>query len=203
MVKVILASSSLGRKKMLSYLNVPFNIISSTVDEEKIIGKNPLDTLSLRARLKAKDVAHKLTTSDQRLKTKDYLIFSADSGAILDNRLIGKPKDHADAIRTLTLLSGRTHHFVTAINIVKLQNNISRTVLETSNTSLVTFRKITSKEIEFYLSVTDYTRYAASYALVSAQDFITEVKGSTSNIIGLPLEIVIPVLNKYNVFRKN
>lgn len=197
MTNLILASSSLGRKKLLSYLKIPFKIIPSDLEESKIIGKNPLDTLRLRAKLKGESISNKiLSSNDQSLKTKDYLILSADSGAILDNKLIGKPKDRTNAVRILQTLSGRTHKFVTAVYVIKQQSNISNTVLDTFSESLVTFRKIRKEEINFYLSVTDFTRYAASYALISAQDFITKVEGSQSNVIGLPLEIVSPFFRK-------
>lgn len=193
MIKLILASSSLGRKKLLSYLKIPFTIIPSDLEESKIIGKNPLDTLRLRAKLKSESVARAALAKGFNTA---YLILSADSGAILNDQLIGKPKNHADAVRILQTLSGRTHKFVTAVYVIKQQSNISNTVLDTFSESLVTFRKIKKEEINFYLRVTDFTRYAASYALISAQNFITRVDGSLSNVIGLPLEIVIPRLRK-------
>ncbi|OGG03103.1 hypothetical protein A2W14_04505 [Candidatus Gottesmanbacteria bacterium RBG_16_37_8] len=205
MIKVILASASLGRKKMLSYLNVPFNIISSTVEEEKIIGKDPLDTLTLRARLKAENVSDRLARAAlTKGSVTSYLILSADSGAILDRQLIGKPKDRSDAVKILTQLSGCTHLFATAVYIIKIDINksISKEVIQEGFAeSLVTFRKLSRQDISSYLSLTDYTRYAGSYALVSAQDFITNIKGSTSNVIGLPLEIIIPIFKKYNFFK--
>lgn len=193
MAKLILASSSLGRKKLLSYLKIPFKIIHSDLDEEKTIGKDPLATLRLRSKLKGETVAGKILKKDIKLS---HLIISADSGAILDNRLIGKPKSKVEAVSMLRILSGRTHNFITAINIIKLQNNITKNILETYDESFVTFRILSPDDIEFYLSVTDFTRYAGSYALISAQNFITKVKGSLSNVIGLPLEIVAPVLIK-------
>lgn len=206
MNKLILASKSEGRKKLLEYLKIPFEIIPSAIDEEKIIARSPIDTLRLRARLKCEDVAARPAVAG--------LIISADSGAILGNQLIGKPKDRNDALRILSLLSGKTHLFATAVYIIKLQTNSSNNttpgvlrsdspgvlkaeiVLNGISKSFVTFRKLKGEEIDFYLSKTDYKRFAASYAIVSAQDFITEVKGSISNVIGLPLELLVPILKK-------
>src|SRR3989338_8241257 len=133
MSKVILASSSLGRKKLLSYLKITFAIIPSEIHEEKIIGKDPLDTLVLRARAKAESVCKKICSSaNYQLQTTNYIIVSADSGAIIDNQLIGKPKNHPEAQNILTLLSGRTHDFITAVNIIKIHNNITKNILETT-----------------------------------------------------------------------
>lgn len=208
MNKLILASKSEGRKKLLEYLKIPFEIIPSTLDEKKIIGRSPVDTLRLRARLKCEDVTSSPATAGLKF------VLSADSGAILGNQLIGKPKDRKDAVRILSLLSGKTHLFATAVYIIKLQTNSSNNttpgvlrsdspgvlkaeiVLNGISKSFVTFRKLKGEEIDFYLSKTDYKRFAASYAIVSAQDFITEVKGSISNIIGLPLELLVPILKK-------
>ena len=194
MAKLILASSSLGRKKLLDYLKIPFVIMPSNLDEDKIIGKSPIDTIKLRAKLKCESVARAALAKGF---TTTSLILSADSGAILDNKLIGKPKSKNEAIKMLKVLSGRTHEFVTAINIIKNKSNISKSILETTAESFVTFRKISNEEIEYYLSITDFPRFAGSYALISAQNFITKVEGSLSNVIGLPLEIVIPILKKY------
>lgn len=197
MTKLILASSSLGRKKLLSYLKIPFKIIPSDLEESKIIGKNPLDTLRLRARLKGESVAENLKIrKPENLNSENLIILSADSGAILDNQLIGKPKDHTNAVRILQHLSGRTHDFATAVHLINLSDLSHQSDLSISR---VTFRKITKAEIERYLSVTDFTRYAGAYALISAQDFITRVDGSLSNVIGLPLEIIIPLLDKFKI----
>ena len=198
MTKIILASSSLGRKMLLKYLKVPFITIPSNLDEDKIFGKSLLDTLRLRARLKAEKVA-------QSVSDGPYTILSADSGAIIDNQLIGKPKDRADAVRILSLLSGRSHRFITSVHIIKIDKNKSKdkktdpssiVVYSGETESSVTLRKITSKEINNYLDRTDFTRFAGSYALISAQDFITRIAGSLSNVIGLPLEIILPLIGQ-------
>lgn len=215
---LILASSSVGRKKLLSQLKIPFQVIPSTLDEEKIMGKNPLATLKLRAKLKGEEVAFKITQSSnnpitQSKKTRRYpldarrfLILSADSGAIIDKQLIGKPKDYMDGVRILNLLSGRTHQFVTAIYLILLQQsetrfNLVKGVWESYELSYITFRKLTDEDIKRYLKVTDYTKYACGYAIASAQDFITKIEGSISNVIGLPLEKVIPILKENKLLK--
>lgn len=222
MTQLILASASEGRKELLSYLQIPFEIIPSTLDEEKIVGKNPLETVKLRARLKGKNVFNKLLKNPRAysLVPSAYLILSADSGVIIDNQLIGKPKDYQEAKEIFMTLSGKTHEFVTAVYIIKSSKlKVQNAKLsprqkagdpakagqfriqkgekwENYEKSYVTFRKLTEQDIKRYLSVTNYTKYAGGYAISSTQDFITNIKGSISNVIGLPLEKVIPVLRE-------
>ena len=196
MTKLILASSSLGRKRLLDYLRLDYEIVSSDLDEDKIIGKTPKDSIALRARLKGEAVVE-----NQKIrKSNNLIILSADSDAILDDKVLGKPANRSEAVKLLASLSDRTHLFITAVHILKVDHNNSKTnkVIYSGETkSYVTFRKITRAEIEFYLNHTDFTRFAGSYALISAQDFITKVEGSLSNVIGLPLEVVIPILRKH------
>lgn len=217
---LILASQSEGRKKLLSQYRIPFEIIPSYLDEDKIVAKTPLSTVKLRAKLKGEDVAGKITVGSN-------LILSADSGAILGKTLIGKPKDYNEAVKILKTLSGKTHEFVTAIYIIKAggergrapeatdvrstdgRESLDRTrakykyrsnVWQDFDTSFVTFRKLTGDDIRRYLSITNYTKYAGGYALFdSPQDFITEIRGSLSNVIGLPLEKFNPVLRLHNL----
>jgi len=195
MKNLILASQSLGRRELLEYLRVSFKVIATDLDEEKIVAENPLETLKLRARLKAESAAGKTSSS-----FGTYLILSADSGAILDGKLIGKPKNKKEAVQILQTLSGRTHEFVTAVYILVLDQNRldNRGSLSKTSSSRVTFRKLTTEDINTYLAVTDFTRFAGSYALISAQNFITKIEGSLSNVIGLPLELIIPIFRTYN-----
>ncbi len=139
---LILASQSLGRKKLLELLNIPFQIIPSTLDEDKIIGKTPLETIQLRAKLKGEEVAvriqnsvisHQKPTTDN-LQLTTYLILSADSGVIFDNQLIGKPRDYNDAVRIMQSLSGRTHELVTAVYMIKMKQFYNDTMLQKRKT---------------------------------------------------------------------
>jgi predicted house-cleaning NTP pyrophosphatase (Maf/HAM1 superfamily) len=204
----------------------------STLNEEKIIGKNPLDTLRLRAKLKGEEVFRMLQCNNVPMlqrkypKSNDqlarhyssdarcYLILSADSGAIINNQLIGKPKDYKDAARILKLLSGRTHRFVTAVYFIKLLMSPKLLKKSLYDSSFVTFRKLSKEDIKRYLSLTDYTQYAGGYAIASphrlrrsavwrasAQNFITKIEGSISNVIGLSLEKVIPILQENKLLK--
>src|SRR3990172_6473094 len=183
--RLILASQSIGRKKLLEYLKVSFEVLPSTLDEEKIIASSPIETIRLRARAKGDDVAYRIqnsVVSNQKKSKSRYvlttdnrqliaIILSADSGAILDGKLIGKPKDEKDAYRIFRLLSGRTHKFVTATYIVQICQirQISqirvKILLDDIDRSYVTFRTLNDEDIKLYLKVTEYTKYAGGYAI--------------------------------------
>ena len=216
-MKLILASASKGRKHLLNLLKIPYEIMLTDIDEEKIFGKTPLATIQLRAKAKGEKVVKKLSSykaikqSRDKLdssiaRSLDCLILSADTEVVINNQLIGKPKDFEDGKRILKLLSGKTHEVITAFYIVKLTLR-SRTRSDPKtykitnwkgfDRSLVTFKEITTDEIKRYLKLTDYTRYTGAYALLaSPQDFVIKTEGSLSNIIGLPLEKIIPILRE-------
>ena len=197
-MKLILASASKGRKHLLDLLKIPYEVMPTDIDEEKIIGKTPLETIQLRAEKKAEEASRQI---DKILQLQSFvngcLILAADTEVVIDKQLIGKPKDYEDGIRILKLLSGKTHEVITAVYTIT-----GNTRRQDYDISRVTFKKLTTEEIKRYLKLTDYTRYTGGYALLaSPQDFVVNTSGSLSNIIGLPLEKVIPILreNKFPV----
>lgn len=205
-MKLILASASKGRKHLLNLLKIPYEIMPTDIDEEKIFGKTPLETIRLRAK-------HKIDKFMQLHNfVSDCLVLAADTEVVFNNQLIGKPKDFEDGKRILKLLSGKTHEVISAFYIIRLtlrartgsdpktyKNNDSRItkVWKDYDISRVTFKKLTTEEIKRYLKLTDYKRYTGGYALLaSPQDFVIKIEGSLSNVIGLPLEKVIPILRE-------
>ena len=183
-MKLILASMSYGRKYLLNLLKIPYSIMPTDIDEEKIMGKTPLETIQLRAKQKSEKAVEKIQN--------ETLILSADTEVVINNQVIGKPKDEKEAIEILQLLSDKTHEVMTAIYAIS-----DRKKWHDYDISRVTFKKLTTDEIIRYLKLTDYTRYTGAYALLaSPQDFVIKTEGSLSNIIGLPLEKVIPILRE-------
>lgn len=223
---IILASASIGRKHLLEKLGVPFSVLPSDIDEDAITHTDPFQTLRLRARAKAEDVANKLSvisrqssvvrqnnlnktvvSDDRRLKSEDLLVIAADSMAILDGKAFGKAKSKADAHRIVTALMGKTHEFVTATSIIRLKSPGSLRVLretqrwEDISRTAVTTRFMSDPEIDAYLSRYDFSRFAAGYALNETPwDWVTKIDGSYTNVIGLPFEVVLPILKRVKIF---
>lgn len=194
-MQLILASASIGREYLLKGLKIPYRTMPSNIDEDKIVNKNLVEAIKMRAKVKGEKVANKIIQSTN----KPVLILSADTEVIINKQLLGKPKNYKDAVRMLKMLSGKTHEVVSGFYIINLPQN---KIWQGYDRSRVTFRKLKKEDIRLYLSITEYIRYTGSYALVaSPQNFITGIEGSISNVIGLPLEKVIPIFRKLKILR--
>jgi septum formation protein len=205
---LILASQSAGRRMLLETLKIPFSVMPSNIDEDAIIDPDPIQTIRLRAKMKCEEVTNRITNHELRIKNSNspqQMVLSADSGAILDRVIYGKPKSLENAIDILSALSGRVQTFITVSYIILLTKDIknrvkSKVILDDIDTSFVTFKKLIREEIDLYLSLTDYKKYAGAYALyTSPQFFIKKIEGSLSSVVGLPLEKVIPLFLKHNI----
>jgi septum formation protein len=184
---VYLASKSPRREELLRQLGVEFaslRLRESTERERDILegakdAEPPLHYVERIARTKA-------TVGWQRMAQRGLPprpVLGADTEVVLDDKIFGKPGDAVDAIRMLTLLSGRTHHVLTAVALTWEQS----TVAEISR-SAVTFRAIGRDEIERYVATGEPFDKAGAYAVQGrAATFISRIDGSYSGIMGLPL----------------
>ncbi len=191
---VILASQSIGRRTLLEKLGIRFRIAVTRLDEDKITDPNPLKTIQKRAVAKANEVVNNprvyMVPED-----RDVLVIAADSMAIVGKKTYGKAIDKDDAMRILKDLMGKSHTFTTTAHIVHLSNGkVKKTWTKTIGTK-VTLAKLTGPELESYVARYDFTRFAAGYALNETPwDLVTKIDGSYTNVIGLPFEVLLPVL---------
>jgi septum formation protein len=110
-------------------------------------------------------------------------VLGADTEVVLDGAIFGKPADAVDAVRMLTLLSGRTHDVLTAVGI-RWQRQLALAV----SASQVTFRTLSPEEIERYVATDEWRDKAGSYAIQGrAAAFASRLEGSYSGVMGLPL----------------
>jgi septum formation protein len=110
-------------------------------------------------------------------------VLGADTEVVLDGTIFGKPKDAADAVRMLTLLSSRTHHVMTAVALCWDQ-----AIVAEISTSAVTFRDLTHDEIERYVATGEPFDKAGAYAVQGrAASFVSRIDGSYTGVMGLPL----------------
>lgn len=196
--RIILASQSIGRKQLLEKLGLLFEVIPSSIDETAITHPAPKTRLLNRARAKAENVASFLS-KDERRKTNDFLVIAADSEAVLHGKTYGKAKHKTHAKTMLKELMGQTHEFVTATSIILSDlNNPSNLVQkrwDAVTSARVTMNQLTPAELDEYLSRYDFSRFAAGYTLNETPwDLITKIEGSYTGVIGLPFEVVLPVL---------
>ncbi len=210
-MKLILASQSKGRKQLLELFKIPFSIMPSKLDEDKILGQTPLETIQLRARLKGEEIAARIIASSEnptRITNTDprsislSLILSADSEAIMKGKTLGKAENEKEAKEILGMLSGKTHEFITAIYAIRLYKSpqtttYQRKVWAVYDRSYVTMKKLTKEDMRLHLKLSEYKRYAGAYALFASPiDIITKVEGSLTNVVGLPLEKIVPILSE-------
>lgn len=206
---LVLASASKGRKTILSTLKISFLIVDSNVDENKIQNSNPKNLVIERARIKGEAVEKLLFSNSPKSIparsekigqpiTKSYLIIAADSMVVSGKKVIGKnPTAEEQKNILLKSISGKTHEFITGIWI---KNTETGKIWKNIGKSRVTIRKLNTKEVEDYIARDDLSKYAGAYSLFnSPQNFVTKVEGSLTNIVGLPLEIVMPILTKNNL----
>jgi septum formation protein len=196
---VILASQSIGRRILLEKLGLRFRVVVSRVDEDAITDRDPFKTLKLRAQAKIHEVVgHSRVYSLP--DTREALIVAADSMAIIGKKTYGKSIDREQTREMLKSLMGRTHIFATAVTIVLFDGTKAKKTWEKTIKTRVTMRKLTPVEIDSYVSRFDFTRFAAAYAINEAPwDIVTKIDGSYTNVIGLPFEVLLPILRQLKI----
>lgn len=196
---VILASQSLGRKTLLEKLGIRFRVAVTRLDEDKITDPDPFKTIQKRAIAKATEVVNNprvYMVPDDR----DVLIIAADSMAMVGKKLYGKVADRDAAIKMLKELMGKTHVFTTTMHVVHLNRGTVKKSWTKTETTKVTLRKMTTPELESYLTRYDFSRFAAGYTLNETPwDLVTKIDGSYTNVIGLPFEALLPILRTLNI----
>ncbi len=173
----ILASASKSRRKLLQ--GYVFRVVPSGVREVRLGGLK--STCLANARRKADAVAERYPT--------DWVL-AADTMIAYGGKIYGKPRDRKAAAALLRRLSGRTHVLGTGVVLQKGRYRIVKYV-----TSKVTLRE--NPPIEEIVRKTDPTQYAGGYAIKEKNDpLIARIEGSRSNVVGLPMELLAPLLRR-------
>ena len=176
---LILASASPRRVELLRQLQREFQIVPSDAEEIVDGHLSPLELCQLNAHRKARSVAKKIP---------DALVLGADTLVFLDGEIMGKPRDRADARRMLARLQGRMHQVVTGVSLIHLRNHRERLFAVSTD---VTFRPLTAGQIGDYVAKVNPLDKAGAYAIQEHGDMIvSEISGSFSNVVGLPVERV-------------
>ena len=171
---VRLASVSPRRRELLTQIGVPHLVTGAHIDESVHPGERPHDYVQRMARTKAQ------TVWEQDLSLP---VLGADTTVVLDGKVFGKPADRADALRMLSLLSGRTHDVLTAVALASKEGLAMRV-----NVSAVRFRALAADEIAAYWQTGEPRDKAGAYAIQGlGAVFIESLTGSFSGVMGLPL----------------
>jgi septum formation protein len=183
---IYLASASPRRSALLDQIGVAHRVQPVDVDESAR-GGEPADQYVRRlAVLKAETLWQKLAATPRQPAARGCAgaaVLGADTAVVLDDEILGKPRDEQDCLRMLTLLSARTHQVFTAVALRASDGCQSRV-----NVSDVTFRKLAEEEIQRYWRSGEPADKAGAYAVQGrAALFIERIAGSYSGIMGLPL----------------
>ena len=172
-MQLILASASPRRKELLSLFGVPFVIRAADIDETMDPGGSPYDEVGRVSRLKAEATA----------REPGDVVIAADTIVVCEGRVLGKPRDAADAVSMLRLLSGRDHQVMTGVTVLKGEQAITFTEVTDLH-----FRDLTEKEIARYVASGEPMDKAGSYGIQGgAALFCTGMTGDYYNVMGLPV----------------
>lgn len=173
---LILASASPRRRQLLEQLGVSYTSDPADVDESQQAGEAPSDYVRRMAQEKAAMVA-------SRYPEPGVAVLAADTTVVLDDAVLGKPGDHADALAILARLSGRTHRVLTAVCLWGA-NGMMCQVVETE----VEFMALSRETCEAYLASGEAWDKAGAYGIQGLGGaLVRTIRGSYSNVVGLPL----------------
>lgn len=187
---IILASNSPRRKELLGKIINNFKVISSDFDESTIQYDNNVEEyVKTLARCKAEEVAKKLE--------KPSVVISADTVVVLEDKILGKPKNKKDAECMLKSLSGNNHRVYTGICVLDTTNN---SLKQDAVFTEVKFAQLTNHDIQEYINTGDPMDKAGAYGIQSfAAVFVEKIDGCYYNVMGLPLNILYNMLKSMDV----
>ena len=192
MQPLILASQSPRRQMLLTWADVPFEVIVSDSDETYPATMDLNEVPVYIAKNKAQAVYEKIILSYPQHSNKN--IVAAETIVVLEGNVLGKPANKAEAIASLTALSGKTHRVITGV-VLRYQDK----EYSFSETTLVTFNTLTLAQIEYYIE--NYKPYdkAGGYAIQGrGSSLVASVEGDIANVIGLPVGLLLELAPELN-----
>jgi len=184
-LKIILASASPTRKKLLEQLHIPFTVEASSYEEDITIDLPPKEIVKTFSQGKARDVA---------ARHKNAIVIGADTISLCDGEVMGKPVDEADATRMLKKLRGRAHTSLVGLTIINTTTGEEVSLVETAE---VHFRDISDEEISAYIATGEPFGKAGAYAIQEAgAAFIEKIIGEPYVPAGFPMSKMAQMLYK-------
>jgi septum formation protein len=181
----VLASASPRRRELLEACGLCFEILPTEIDESPEPGETPENLVLRLATLKARSVA---------VIRPSLPILSADTVVVLNGDIFGKPENQAQARAMLERLSGKEHRVMTGYCVTGGPSGREKAGLVVSE---IVFRNLTKAEIDRYLALDQSLDKAGAYAIQMGGGFMTDrLKGSYTNIVGLPLKEVLEALSE-------
>jgi septum formation protein len=190
---LVLASASPRRRELLYQAGIEFEVIPSHIPEQRAPGETPAQYVQRIATDKARHVLQLLAERG----AADRPVLAADTEVVLDDAILGKPRDRAHARDLLQALAGRTHTVLSALCLIAGGRE-----LQALSTSLVTMAPLTADEITAYVASGEADDKAGAYAIQGkAAAFIARLEGSYSGVMGLPLYDLHQLLKRAGVLQ--
>lgn len=175
-MRFILASASPRRKELLEQIGAKFDILPAT-GEEVITKELPGEVVMELAKQKAEEIA--------KTAEADTLVLGADTVVAYEGKILGKPKDEADALRMLTMLSGKEHEVYTGVALIDNRDQSMENFFERTK---VTMYPVSEEEIRDYIAGGEPMDKAGAYAIQGlGAKFIQKIEGDYNNVVGLPI----------------
>jgi len=210
-MKLVLASGSQRRRELLTMCGYDYEIIVSNADET-IDENDPESFVRALSFRKAKDVFDRLFAAGRR----DFAVIGSDTVVALQKEgeikpvIIGKPKDAEDAVRILSMLSGKTHRVFTGVSVIAdipdenaaAQCSIQEKAEIQTECSIteVTFETLSPDEITDYVNSGDPLDKAGSYGIQGPFGmFVREIRGNYFTVIGMPIPVLYKMLKKIGI----
>ncbi|HEX5666306.1 MAG TPA: Maf family nucleotide pyrophosphatase [Hyphomicrobium sp.] len=187
--KLVLASASPRRLMLLDQAGIkPDALRPATLDETPKKGEMPRALVARLARAKA-EAARDQIANDRDIA--DAYVLAADTIVSNNLKIFGKPQQVEEAVEFLNRLSGRSHRVLTAVCLITPQDRVRTKIVDTK----VRFKYLTKTEIEAYIATREWRDKAGGYAIQGlAGSFVQKIKGSYTNVVGLPLTEVVSML---------
>lgn len=188
MKPLTLASASPRRSELMRTWGYVFDVVESGVPEEGVKASTPTRLVEILAERKAAAV---------RPRVEEGVILAADTVVALKERVFGKPRDAAHAVEILKALSGKTHAVITGVCVMSVKTGKAKTAHAVTRLRM---KPLTDAEIAAYVATGEPLGKAGAYAIQGDADrWVTLEEGSRTNVVGLPEELVRPLLEAEGV----
>jgi septum formation protein len=194
-MQIVLASASPRRQELLKNAGINFVVKPANIPEVRHPGEAPQIFAERMAREKARAVF--VGEKDEYVLGADTIVIGGATGAspVQSDLVLGKPESEQDAARMLRLLSGRKHHVITGVCLVAANFEDVR-----SETTAVHFAAMSDAEIRDYIATGEPMDKAGAYAIQGAASrWISKIEGDYSNVVGLPVALVLRMLQDHRV----
>jgi septum formation protein len=204
---LVLASASPRRRELLTQVGFTFHVHPAHIPEDPHLNEDPIVYVTRLAREKAEAVFAEITKDGapgpsqlgtgegNNLDPQSLTVLGADTTVVLDNQILGKPENPADAARILRLLSGRTHRVITGVALV----TPARTEVAAEVTA-VQFLTLSDEDIAAYIATGEPMDKAGAYAIQGrAARWIPRITGDYFNVVGLPISLVSTLLQTTSI----